>query len=338
MMNTLTNVEPQIRPPPSPERPLLSIVVTSYTKRRLKDLIDLINSIKLQSYSNIETIIVIEKSKNLYYKINVFLAENAYQFITLIFSSNTLGISEARNLGIKHARGNIIAFTDDDAVLFPNWAEEIVKTFAQQDDIVGVTGPAFPLWENKSLEWFPEEFYWIIGCTAWRDWKRETNYGWGVNMAFRREAFDVSLFTNCFTKGAHDKGKVGPVGDDREFILNVRRKTNRLIIYNPSAKVWHKVRKYKTVPRFVRRYAYWQGYSDALFKSACRDVPGRLNMEFGVLRRIISRLLPSILAEFTTDQGTAWRRLRTTAEVAFFFLLGYASYILRLVLLTRKIV
>jgi GT2 family glycosyltransferase len=338
-VNNLINAKPSIKPSPLSEPHLLSIIVTSYTEKRLKDLIDLIESIKLQRYPRTEIIIVIERSKELYCKVRSHIIDSEMKNAMVIFSPNELGISEARNLGVKYAKGDIVAFTDDDAVLFPNWAEEIVKAFSQQDNIIGVTGPVLPLWEDKSLKWFPEEFYWIIGCTAWREWKREVDYGWGVNMSFRREVFETSLFTEAFTKGAHDKGKIGPVGDDREFVLNVRRKTTRPILYNPNAKVWHKVRRYKIMPSFIRRYAYWQGFSDALFKSAYGDASGRFKIELGLLRRMLSRLWPSILREFATDRSVAWRKLRTTIYVTLFFLLGYLSFLFRpLALLIRRIV
>jgi len=36
------------------------------------------------------------------------------------------GIAHARNLGIDHASGDIVAFTDDDCILPPNWISGIV--------------------------------------------------------------------------------------------------------------------------------------------------------------------------------------------------------------------
>ncbi len=38
--------------------------------------------------------------------------------------------------------------------------------------VVGVTGPVFPLWEDESMSWFPDEFSWIWGGTLWCDWHK----------------------------------------------------------------------------------------------------------------------------------------------------------------------
>lgn len=143
---------------------LLSIVVTSYTLERLQDIFELLDSIRAQTYPNIETIFVAERSRELYERVKTYAEEKAVPNMMAVFNNGEPGQSPARNLGIKHANGDIIAFVDDDVVLFPDWAEEMVKTY-EDDSIIGVTGPAFPLWEDESLQWLPEEFYWILGCS-----------------------------------------------------------------------------------------------------------------------------------------------------------------------------
>jgi len=72
---------------------LLSIVVTSYTTERLKDIFSLLDSIKSQTYPNIEAIFVIERSRELYAKISTYSQEKNFQNLRLIFSNEKLGIS-----------------------------------------------------------------------------------------------------------------------------------------------------------------------------------------------------------------------------------------------------
>ena len=53
------------------KEPLLSIVITSYTMERFKDICDLFDSIKLQTYQNLEVIFVAERSRELYEKVKL---------------------------------------------------------------------------------------------------------------------------------------------------------------------------------------------------------------------------------------------------------------------------
>jgi len=50
------------------------------------------------------------------------------------------GPGAARNLGIKHAKGDIIAFTDDDCIIPSGWLKNIYDSFINNPDIAGVEG------------------------------------------------------------------------------------------------------------------------------------------------------------------------------------------------------
>lgn len=50
------------------------------------------------------------------------------------------GVVKARNLGIKNARGEIIAFTDDDCLAKEKWLEEIDKAFNKNPKALGIEG------------------------------------------------------------------------------------------------------------------------------------------------------------------------------------------------------
>jgi len=242
---------------------LLSIVVTSFTTERLKDIYELLDSIKAQTYPHIETIFVAEQTKELLDKVNHYASRKHIPNLKVLFNNGEPGLSEARNVGIKEARGYIIAFVDDDVVLFPEWAKEMVNAY-DDDSIIGVTGPAFPLWEDESMSWFPEEFYWIISCTTWCGWDevREVRNAWGMNMSFRTEAFQkCGAFLNEF--GYHK----GPMAEDNEFSLRVRRKTGKRIMYSPKVRVRHRVHKYRLSQQFIKERAYWIGYSRRMMKN-----------------------------------------------------------------------
>ncbi len=317
------------------EQPLLSIVIASYTLDRLKDILELLDSVKAQTYPRVETILVVERSTELLDYLKQYVAEKALPQAKIVFNYGEQGLSVARNLGFKEATGDIIAFIDDDALPSPDWAEEMVKTYGD-DSVIGVTGPSIPLWQDETITWVPEEFYWIIGGSGFSDWteKREVRNVSGTNMSFKREAFDsVGLFlTQLGAKGGGESGKHEFVGDETEFSIRVGRKTGKRILYNPKVKVQHKVYKFRVTLAFVARRAYWEGYTKALLKRSYRDSSSDnklLRVEYQLLRRIFTRLLPSILAGLFSHPIIAVRRLSITLNAIFFVAVGYLHYSIR---------
>jgi GT2 family glycosyltransferase len=304
--------------------PLLSIVVTAYTTERLNDIFELLDSIKTQTYHYLEIIFVAERSQDLFVKVKSYAGENRIN-VKMLFNSGEAGLSAARNIGIRESKGEIVAFIDDDTVLFPTWAEETIKAY-KDDSIIGITGPALPLWEDTSMSWFPEELYWIISCTGWSGWTelKEVRNAWGMNMSFRREAFDKSgLFLNEF--GYHK----GLMAEDNEFSLRVRQQTAKRIMYCPSARVMHRVHRYRLSTKFIKERAYWIGYSRRTLKKqtvAGVDKLDVLGQEHDLLKRILSDLLPNILKISFTHPVTAWHKLKVTIIALTYVTLGYSIY------------
>ena len=310
------------------QRPLLSINITSYTLDRLKDIYDLLDSIKHQAYPNIEVIFVAERTRELEQKVSSYGREIGLSKFKVVFNDGEPGQSMARNFGINKAEGDIIAFVDDDVVLFTDWAEEMVKTY-ENEAVIGVTGPAFPLWEHESMAWLPNELYWIISCTAflgWNDFKPVRCAG-GMNMSFRKEAFERIRFAESFGHIAKEERKVGPVVDDAEFSIRLRLMTGKQIWFNPMVRVQHRAYLYRIGRRFVRGQAYWQGYSKALLRKTYPDDPDThaLVREHDLLRRIFFRLIPLTIKQLITNPVIAWKTISLTTRILFYVVLGYSA-------------
>ena len=84
--------------------------------------------------------------------------------VKVILNEKNLGLSKSRNKGIKEAKGDVIAFFDDDAVADEDWLKELERMYREYDAIAA-GGRLMPRWITKKPKFLPEEFYWLIGAT-----------------------------------------------------------------------------------------------------------------------------------------------------------------------------
>ncbi|MBX3746619.1 MAG: glycosyltransferase [Verrucomicrobiae bacterium] len=121
-------------PPPQPARsPRVTVVVAAYNAAAtLRDCLD---SLLRLHHPDLEVIVVDDGSTDATPEIT-----QAYpQFRTLRLPSN-LGLSHARNLGIRSATGEIIAFTDADCRVDPDWLRFLVAGLLDAP-VAGIGGP-----------------------------------------------------------------------------------------------------------------------------------------------------------------------------------------------------
>ncbi len=140
------------------------------------------------------------------------------------------GLARARNRGMLHARGDVIAFTDDDCVVDRSWLANIWRRFVSDPDLMGLGGrvelanPAdLPITVRtgdapEQLACLEEVFGFMHGC----------------NMAFRRALFErIGGFDTDFGAGSALRA-----GEDTEFVYRAFR-AGAHIAYEPSVLVWH---------------------------------------------------------------------------------------------------
>jgi glycosyltransferase involved in cell wall biosynthesis len=110
-----------------------TVVVPTYN--RLNSLKDTIKSLLHQDFPDLEIIIVDDGSTD---GTSIYLDKiKRTRGLSVIHQINK-GPAAARNSGIREAKGDIIAFTDDDCVVPPDWVSRITKEF--KDPIIGFIG------------------------------------------------------------------------------------------------------------------------------------------------------------------------------------------------------
>lgn len=161
------------------------------------------------------------------------------------------GLSHARNAGLRAASSSIVAFTDDDVVVDPQWLWAVTAGFARADDVACVTGvvPSGEL-RNDVQSYFDARVSWSK-LTAPRTFRLSEppedlpmfpfcvgEFGTGANFAVRRDhmlalgGFDSALGAGTRTKG----------GEDLDMFLRVLY-DGRSIVVEPDAIVWHRHRE-----------------------------------------------------------------------------------------------
>jgi glucosyl-dolichyl phosphate glucuronosyltransferase len=227
----------------------------------------------------------------------------------------------AMNTAVTAARGAIIAATDDDAVVDPEWLESADRVLVSLDcDFVG--GPVTPLWQQAAPPWLDLSTPSIQRVLALLDYGtavREfgVGIGWplGVNVAYRREAFaKAGLFDPSLGR------KAGTLRSQaqREWHLRARAAGCRGF-YVPDMRVQHRVEPERLERQYFRRWHYWHGISRARLyhrygfdpeepEAARYDRP--LPSVFGVPRRLFPKALASL-------RSCIWRRLRGQKARAF---------------------
>ena len=163
------------------------------------------------------------------------------------------GKGYALNRALAIARGEVVAFTDDDVALQPTWLSALHRTF-QEHHADGVGGPVRPLWIGTRPAWLSDD---MLNQLGMRDYGPSTFHVEpgkvrfiGPNMAFRRALF-----------ARYGGFSPSELGQDADWFLRVLRHGHRLV-YQPAACVQHKIDTARLTERaFAQRlFRHGRGY------------------------------------------------------------------------------
>ena len=239
-------------------RPRVSVVICAYTEARWDDLLAAIASVQAQGHPALETIVVIDHNDALRGRV-----ERDVTDVVLIANVEQRGLSGARNSGVRVARGEVVAFLDDDAIAEVDWLEHLAARYTDPA-VVGAGGSIVPLWERGRPRWFPEEFLWVIGCTYRGMPERTTAVRnvIGANMSFRREVLES---VGGFSHGIGRLGTRPLGGEETELSIRALRLwPGRTILYEPAAGVRHRAPAVRGTLRYFHSRCYAEGLSKAV--------------------------------------------------------------------------
>jgi glycosyltransferase involved in cell wall biosynthesis len=205
-------------PPPIDDPPRISVVICAYNAERTMDAC--LQSLRALRYPTYDVIIVNDGSTDR-------TAEIAQRYPEMrLISQENKGLSVARNVGLEHATGDIIAYTDSDCAVDPDWLTYLAYKFVY-GGFVAVGGPNLP----------PPEASRVAACVAAAPGgpahvlidDEVAEHIPGCNMAFTK----ASLLQIHGFDPLHRAA-----GDDVDLCWRLQNE-GHAIGFSPAAQVWH---------------------------------------------------------------------------------------------------
>ena len=217
------------------------------------------------SLSEFEVIIVDNASTDDTKEIVGKCAEQLSCFLKYVFEPN-LGLSNARNAGVASSQGEIVVFTDDDAIPDSVWLANLKKAF---DDSAAwaAGGAARPVWPNgKAPHWLHPSLYKFLGLTSFASDHiaalHYPEYPYGVNIAFRR---DKIIMLGGFSSKLGRKGANLLSGEEVELCRKINQNGAK-VVYAPGANVSHVIEKKRLEKSWFKSRSSIQGVSKAIIE------------------------------------------------------------------------
>ncbi len=213
----------------------LSIIICTYN--RVLFLPDALLSLTKQTVDKreFEIIVINNNSTDATEQVSLQFEKDYPEYSFQYHIEKSQGLSYARNKGIEVAKGDLIAFIDDDAIAEPEYVAEIlnvVESYPEMDSFGGKVLPIYP--DKKEPAWMSK---YIQGVVSKVDYGEKTGpfdkkkYPVGCNMIFRKELFEELGGFNVDLK----------YRSDDKFIFLKLREHNKTILYAPKIIVHHNI-------------------------------------------------------------------------------------------------
>jgi glycosyltransferase involved in cell wall biosynthesis len=230
--------------------------------------------------------------------------------VRYVYEEN-LGLCNARNRGWREAKGEIVAYLDDDAVAMPGWLAAVSDAFASRPNVGVAGGRVEPIWEGSRPGWLGDDVALSLTIVDWSPEPkviRDVRMQWlvGANLALPRAVLEeVGGFDPGLDRIGTQMLSSGDVFLQKRVIARGYE-----CLYFPAMAVRHLVPADRLRKQWFRRRYYWQGISDAVMQLLEEAPPPTARVRCA-LRRAVAllrspRALMSLLVP--TDDPRAFAR------------------------------
>lgn len=177
----------------------------------------------------------------------------------------TLGLSSARNTGANAAKGDILAYLDDDAEASPQWLASLLEVYQKDDKVAIAGGKVTLLWPpdvSRPPAWLSDDLASGLGAYDLGDQvqqiKNPSLTPRGLNYSLRKTfldsvgGFDINL------------GRVGKnlLSNEELHMTQLALKHDWHVVYVPNALAAHNVAPARLKPGWFLSRSWWQGISE----------------------------------------------------------------------------
>ena len=185
----------------------------------------LFNSLVNQTYKNFEVIVVDQNEDDRVVK----LVDEFRDRLEFVYLRSEKGLSRARNVGLKHIHGELVAFPDDDCWYKPDVLEFVARQFLADPELRGLTGRSVDGNGVASQGRWSDQ---ILTVDRYNVWKCATSY----TIFLRAEAvIRAGQFNEALGVGA---GTRWGAGEEVNFLLRVIQ-APMYVRYDPNLRICH---------------------------------------------------------------------------------------------------
>ncbi len=251
----------------------VSVVICTYAMERYDVFSECVESVLAQTYEPLEVVIVVDGNDAVFERVREDFGDR--EQTVLHCNEENQGISYSRTKGAKIATGEVVAFIDDDAVAEPDWIAQLASVYEERDAIA-VGGHVAPDWVTTKPDFFPAEFYWLVGCDerGMGEHMEELRNTYGSNISFQREIF---LNVGGYDENTGRKGDRHIQAHEAPVCIRMANAYGRGVIYNTDAVVHHKLFDYRGEFRWLVFRSFWQGYSKRIMDILLPEAAGDKN-------------------------------------------------------------
>lgn len=298
----------------------VSVVLCAHTLDRYDAVTEAAESVLTQTYDDVELVLVSDGNGAVADRFRSDFGDHGD--VVIHCNDRNRGLLVSRNNGAQLASGDVVAFIDDDAVAEPDWVDELARVY-EETDAIAVGGHVAPDWVTDKPDFFPEEFYWLVGCDerGMGEHMEELRNTYGSNISYRR---DVFLNVGGYDENTGRQGDRHIQAHEAPVCIRMANAYGKGVIYNTDAVVHHKLFDYRGDFRWLVFRSFWQGYSKRIMDLLLPEASGDKNEYLG---QLILEFVPSRLKGILRDPSIPKvKQLLTififTAAVGFGYLYG----------------